>query len=187
VRHRRTLRSPPGTIAKATATLPRGSSRFGAGVAGLYLATPSSDRAAPSRPEGVFDLLARVSQVRRPLIGPALGLERSIVGRAADSRLHPASDLIYLVPGFIRTAHWRALLFRVPNMRLAPVTRFRPTPRRPVCKPRRQTNLRRRRPSGEAKPTISRSRRTCRTPWSRRNRPNPWSRRNRQSLSSRRT
>lgn len=80
------------------------------GLRPLYLSTPARHLSTPTRPERVFDLFTRVSQVSRPLTSPALSLQRRIVHRAADCRLHLARDLVDLVSGFIRTAHWRVLV-----------------------------------------------------------------------------
>ncbi|OBA73631.1 hypothetical protein A5641_04550 [Mycobacterium sp. 1554424.7] len=87
--------------------------RFVRAFVWLYLSTPPRHLSTPTRPERVFDLFTRVSQVSRPLTSPALSLQLWIVDRAADCRLDLSRDLVQLVPGFIRTAHWRVLLFRL--------------------------------------------------------------------------
>jgi hypothetical protein len=84
--------------------------RVSSGLRLLYLSTPARHLSTPTRPERIFDLFTRVSQVSRPLTSPALSLQRRIVHRATDCRLHLARDLVDLVSGFIRTAHWRVLL-----------------------------------------------------------------------------
>jgi hypothetical protein len=91
---------------------------------------PSGHLLAPSRPECVLDLFARISQVSRPLISSALGLQRRIIGHATESSLQLPRDLVDLVPGFIRTAHQRVLLFAVRNNALHRTTRFGPDPLR---------------------------------------------------------
>jgi len=87
------------------------------GLRRLYLSTPARHLPTPSRPECVFDLFTRVSQVSRPLVSPALSFHRWIIDRATDCRLDLARDLVHLVPGLIRTAHWPVLLFRFRIMR----------------------------------------------------------------------
>jgi hypothetical protein len=83
----------------------------------LYLATPPRHLSTPAGPECVFELFTRVSQVSRPLTSPALGLQPWIVDRAADCLLDLARDLVHLVSGLIRTAHWCVLLFRLRILR----------------------------------------------------------------------
>src|SRR3954447_17409993 len=70
-------------------------------------ATPVADDAlvtkfaTSSGPERVLHVLAGLLQVAPALVGPALGLQVPVAGRATDAVLDLAHDLFDLVPGLV--------------------------------------------------------------------------------------